>query len=330
LNLSVSQLRDLAKVLDRIDEGKISAPRVKGPIGMYLRQYAEARIAAVEALGAGPMKSEWIPGENLFSLDLSPVTPLNLHLGNELMGSVTTGVVVSETVGTTFRAALWTSARAANAMARIWTRDPAANVRLSGAFRWYPPARITPGEAMVERLNQPGGWEQIRCLKYAGDDIGRSPLAPTFHIDWSSEPFAIKSYRVVCLQRVDRGWKVVGGLRTDPAQVHVEFAESKPDSDLALALVWTTPWAPQTWRVADSRSIEPNHAVAHLITWADHLRELRAEGPPSGVELKALERTLTNAGIAGASLTTGLELATLDRRLDPSATAWARRLRGVS
>ncbi len=87
---------------------------------MFLRQYAAARGDALAKCGLERQTPGWVSGDRLGELELVPLTPLELQIAGELMGSITTSVAVSETRGTTVRLALWGSAQTANRALRLW------------------------------------------------------------------------------------------------------------------------------------------------------------------------------------------------------------------
>jgi hypothetical protein len=332
VNVSSAQLRQIEAVLERLEAGAIPTPRMPGAIGMFLRQFAGARAKAQGRLGIDPPREGWISGESLMPVDLVPITPLELSLGNQIMGSVTSAVAASETLGSTVRVTLWGAARAAGRLLRIWRREPNAVVTLAGRYRWHPPSRITPGEASTESTHGDLHWHELRCLKYTGDDIGRPPQAAQFHPDWFTAPPGIKAFRTFAI-RWDERWTVIPALLTTPPTVEVTVpAELLSDRDLTqmLVLAWTQPWEPMRWRALEAREATDDDVLAHNIVWADHMRELRGEGTIPGEEMRAMTRRLREVGLTNASIETALPGAQLTRRLSPRAVPFAAWLRGVT
>jgi hypothetical protein len=331
VRLEPAQLEELARVLERIDEGTIATPRVKGPIGQFIREYADAKLDVATRLGVPPSARTWVSGESLGPLTLVPITEIALTRGNELMGSVASVIAGSETVGTTFRVSLWSAARTANRLQRVWRRDPARAVTLRGPYRWYPPSRITPGEAATEELPDSAPWNQMRFLKYTGDDLARSPRAATLHLDWLTPPPGIKAFRAFVARRDGAAWQVVPGLRdTNPGlSVAVPRDAAPRDCHQILALGYSEPWAPERWTVVDAVVATDDDVLAHNLAWADYVRELRGEGPVSTEEIGALTRRLREIGINPRRETAAAKAA-LERSLTARARELARWLRGVS
>ncbi len=57
-------------------------------------------------------------------LELVPITPLEIRVQNETIGSVTSAIAASETLGTTVRVTLWGGAQGAGRLLRAWRPDP--------------------------------------------------------------------------------------------------------------------------------------------------------------------------------------------------------------
>jgi hypothetical protein len=331
VRVSSAQLRDLAKILERLEEGRIATPRVPGAIGAFIRQYAQARERAALELGHSLPGRGWISGEDLMPLELVPIGPLELRIGSDIIGSATHTIAVSETLGATTRVTLWGAALAANRLLRVWRREPESVVRLIGRYRWYPPARITPGEAQTDETGTRLPWHQARCLKYTGDDLGRAPHAAAFHLDWLTDPPGLKAFRAFAIRRDDATWRALPGLRTAPdLDITLPDDPPAPDADQLLVLAWTQPWKPSGWRVVDAVPATDNDVLAHNISWADHIRELNDEPQVSGDEMRALRARAREAGMAHGSIEVAARQAQLTRRLSPRALSFARLLRGVS
>lgn len=330
MRLSLEQLRQLAAVVERIDEGRIDTPRVPGPIGLFLRQYADARAFAAHHLGV-PGDSPWVSGAQLMPIDLVLITRPEMQVHSALIGSATTAVAACETIGTTVRVTLWGSARAANRLLRLWRRQPTAVASLSESYRWYPPARITPGEARIESTADGRRWDRIRCIKYTGDDLGRAPHAGAVHLDWLSTPQGFKAFRTFAIRRVVDGWSVLPGLTATPRRIVIRVPENVACSSAQqlLVLAWATPWTPHEWHVLDAVDASDDDVLAHGIAWADHLLEVRGAEVITGDEMRALEERLRSCALR-PSIDVAVQSAALRRDLNPAAQTFAAWLRGVT
>jgi hypothetical protein len=332
VKLSVTQLREFSKILTRIEEGRIDAPRVPGPVGTYLRQYAGARNIAAQRMALELPERGWLSGEALGPVELMPITPLELSLGNGVISSVTSTLVVSETLGTTLRVTLWGSALTAGRLVRLWRRQPDAPIHLEGPYRWYPPARITPGEAATSKHEQAQPtWCDVRCLKYTGDDIGRVPIAATCHLDWSSGRPGIKSFRTVALRRTERQWTVAPGLMDRTGKATFSMPKELDDAHVnqILVLAYTEPWTPDHWMIVDAKPASDDEVLAHNIAWADHLRELHGDPPVTGAEIRGLALRLHEDGLA-PSIDVAVTGTPLDRHVAAGARPFAAWMRGVA
>jgi hypothetical protein len=328
VRLNRSQLRELEVVLERIADGTAPIPRSGGSIGRFLRAYSTSRDAAVRRLLVDGAQGRSVSGRALMPIDVVPIAPLQLTDAGPLAGSATVGVVASETLAATLRITLWGSGRTANWLERTWRKDATAAVQLSGTYRWHPPERITAGGAEAELLES-CEWHRIRCLKFTGDDIGREPKAASCHIDWSNAPLGVKAYRSFAVY-YDERWRVAPGLREAPADIEVVMAdELTPRCGLGLVLAWAQPWEPTRWRVIASRDASGNDVLAHSISWADHVRELRGEPPVTGEEMRALATSARGSGINDVAVEHAARGAAVVRRVDPGARAYAAWLRGV-
>jgi hypothetical protein len=225
---------------------------------------------------------------------------------------------------------LWGSARAANRLLRLWRREPTAVASLSEHYRWYPPARITPGEARIESMADGRAWDRIRCIKYTGDDVGRPPHAGAVHLDWLSDPPGFKAFRTFAIRRVAHGWSVLPGLADAPKRVVVRVPETVASgSAQQLVLAWAAPWTPHEWHVLDAIDASDDDILAHTIAWADHLRELRGAEVITGDEMRGLEECLRSHALA-PSLDAAVQSAALRRDVSPAARTFAAWLRGVT
>jgi hypothetical protein len=274
----------------------------------------------------------WVSGEQLVPLELSLVTSLELRIDSAIAGSVSSAIAACETLGTTVSVTLWGSPLAANRMLREWRARPSSVIALAGRFRWYPPTRITPGEAMTDPVGHELSWHQVRCLKYTADDLGRVPHAAAFHLDWLTPPPGIRAYRTFAIQREEGRWRVLPGLAraTTDVSVSVPSDLDNPDTNRLLVLASTEPWEPKRWRVADAMPATDDDVLAHAIAWADHVRELAGEEAITGDEMRALAAHARELGLISACIDAAASAAALTRRLDPRAISLARLTRGTT
>ena len=332
--MRIDQLQELAKILERMDTGKIDAPRVPGDIGMFLRAYVEAATRSADLLGVGIRSRRWVSGDEVGPITLTPLTPMEISTSTEPISPVSSVVAASESMGMPFRVTLWTDARSANRANRVWVRDPAATLELRGSYRWFPPARLTPGDADVEVVEKSTPWDRLRCLKYTADDLLRPPDATECHLDWSPPHPGIKAFRVIAIRRGDASspWSVVPGSETGTsgAPIRVAGGAAAPGGQ-CLALVYSEPWAPEVWKVIAARPASDLQVLAHNFAWMDYLNELRDEPPISGAQLRGLERVLRQTGLRTADLVEPAAAeAALGRHLLERARPLAAWLRGVS
>lgn len=332
MKISAAQIQALAAVLERIETGRAEMPKVAGPIGLFLRQFASAREAALTKFGIAETGQGWISGNDLMPIELAPITPLEMREHDQVKGAVTSAVAVSEALGSTQRVTLWGGARAADKLLRKWRRDPCSVACLDGPYRWHPPGRITPGEAAVDLPGWALHWRDARCLKYTADDLGRAPLAAAFHLDLLTEPHGIKAFRTFPIRLAEGTWKAIPGLGPSPPEIEVEVPAKFRGTEARqlLVLAWAQAWEPSRWRVITAETAADDDVLAHNIAWADHIRDLRGEPPVSGEEMRALEQRLREAGLVSASAARAAQAAPLARRLSPRARPFASWLRGVT
>jgi hypothetical protein len=332
VTVTAAQLRQLATIMQRIEEGRIDTPRAPGDFGAFLRQFATARETTARAMGVELSGRGWVSGEHLVPLALSLITSLELRIDTAITGSVSAAIAVCETLGTTLSVTLWGAPLAASRMLREWRARPTSLVSLAGRFRWYPPGRITPGEAMTEACGQELPWHQVRCLKYTADDLGRVPHAANFHLDWLTSPPGIRAYRTFAIQREGDRWRVFPGLARTATDISVSVPPDfdRQGADRLLVLASTEPWEPKRWTIAEARPATDDDVLAHSIAWADHVRELAGEGAITGDEMRALAAHARELGVANASLDAAASAAALTRRLDPRAISLARLTRGTT
>lgn len=326
MSISEDQRRALHDIVARIEEGGVAPRRVPGEVGRFLRDLASYRARLNTVLPEG---ETYVRGRAIGPVDLTSLVALRERTASEVIGEVASTIAVSEALAGTVNVTLWSKARSANRLLNTWLRSP-DTILLAGDYRWFAPRRITPGTASVEpveALEVPWG---ARCMAFAAEEFLSGPPAASYRWDDAFGPFDFRAFRVVAAHQSAEGWTVVPGA--DPglayrAQLaHVPGSDG-PTGDLALALVVRTPWDGQ-WSIAALQPVDANRVLAHLITWADHRRELVGAPPPSAAEVSQMQHLLAELGHP-TDRVEGMDRAILARRIAPDVrpfAAWARGL----
>lgn len=322
-------MRQIVNLLDDLQNGK-APPRFPGPIGTFFRQYAGASERAMSQFDIDGSPATSISGRELGRIHISPITAMDFSLPNALMGGIGTLLVACESWGTVLRIDLWSSARNANELARVWRRDPKASLELSGTYRWFPPGRITPGEASIEVAERSVAWTDIRCLKFSGEDIGRPPDAASFQVDASGGQLGVKAYRTFVVRYVEGRWICAPGMDGRCPEVQLSFDGASPprEEPNLLVLAWSEPWELSRWNVRSFVPVSDDDALAHTVTWGDYVKEMAREPPITASEVQQLAMSLRENGYGAGSVEWALEKSVLDRRVDTDALQIASWLRG--
>jgi hypothetical protein len=193
MRLDSAELGKLLGVLEKIDRGEIR-PRATGRIGRFLRQYGAGRAeihAALRRSGIESRGDNAVSGSRLGPVELCPLLEPKVELRSVPVGEVADTPAISEELGGLSNVVMWLSGRAANKAYNRLRVDP-SGLRLVGDFRWTPPSRLTPGEARVEACEHTTDWTTARCIKAVADDLGRSPHALEYVLDYRLGPPGMK------------------------------------------------------------------------------------------------------------------------------------------
>ena len=330
MTLSHEQRRALLDIVTRIEDGAIAAPRVPGPVGLFLRELGTLR-ARVQALV--PHEGQFVRGESIGPLHLTPLAPLRERVESELLGEVASTIAASEELAGVVNVTLWGNARPANRLRNVWLRRR-TSVRLSGSYRWFAPRRLTPGTASVDELTaSPDVWV-FRCLRFVGEEFLASPTAITYRWDTAYGPPDFRTFRVTVLNRRGERWSILPAI-DDVGSGAVALSWASRDDHAAahqerfvLGFLVREPWS-DIWTVVKQRPADAGAILGHLITWADHRRELLGMSSPTAAEIGAMQRQLSNRGIA-TSLEEGMRRANLRRSVAPSVMPLASWTRGLA
>jgi hypothetical protein len=327
VSLSTDQRLTLLHIICDVEEGRAAAPRVGGPIGRFLAEVGVLRKRVKECL---PHDGSFVRGRDIGAIGLTPLTPVSEQIRSELVGEVGSAVAFSEELGGLVDVTLWAKAGSANRLRTLWLQT---NCRacLTGAYRWFPPRRLTPGTASVEEMPTTSSLWRARCLKFVADEFLAAPSAVNYRWDSFFGAPDFRVFRVVSLFRRSDEWLIVPGSEKGLARpIAVSWPDARlagPECELALAMIARNPWD-GCWKVADAAPTDPGGVLAHLITWADHRRELLGLTAPPSSEVAALRSVLSRIGHS-APTDEAFAQTNLARVVAPLAkplAAWARGL----
>ncbi len=319
----------LLKIATDVEERKIAVPKVGGAVGRFLRELGTLRAQILQLV---PHDGDFVRGGDVGAISLTPLAPLSEHIESDLVGEKASTIAFSEELAGLVNVTLWAKAGSANRLRNIWLRDDSP-VFISGAFRWFAPRRITPGTASVEELPEPSSIWNARCLRYVADDFLAAPAAVNYRWDRSFGPPDFRTLRISAVFRVSDGWAVVPSHQdrlAQPVVIDESVSISPVDphvSTFALALLIRDPWEGR-WSVADTKPVDANCVLAHLITWADHRRELLGLPSPDAQEVTALQRVLSSIGHS-TNRDDALAQANLQRGVAPALRHFAAWTRGL-
>lgn len=327
MTLSLKQRHALLSILEKIEEGQ-PPPRATGHVGRFLNEFALMRQRLRERIRHD---GEFVRGATVGPIVLTPLAGLEETVKSDLLGEVASTIAVSDQLGGPVEVTLWGKARPANALRNAWLLGP-SSVELAGAFRWFAPRRLTPGSATVSILDQPVDLFQARCLKFAGVEFLGPPTATAYRWDRSAGAPDLRTFRVVAIHRSSRSWDVipVDPVREQSIQVLLdgENVESAVQGrELALALISRTPWD-EAWTATRAVACDPDGILGHLISWADHRRELESLPPPDAGEVARLRAALASLGVSVDS-ERAVRRANLTRTIAPEVLPLAAWVRGI-
>jgi hypothetical protein len=272
-----------------------------------------------------------VTGRDVGPIGLTPLTPVKEEIRSALVGEKGSAVAFSEELGGLVDVTLWAKAGSANRLRTLWLQTNSA-ASLTGPYRWFAPRRLTPGTAAVDETPVTSGMWQARCLKFVADDFLSEPSAVAYRWDSFFGPPDFRVFRVVCLFRSSAAWHIVprgeNGLGSVSAVSWRHPPSAKASHELALALIVRDPWDGQ-WNVADAVPTDSNGVLAHLITCADHRRELLGLGPPPAAEVASLRSILSRMG-QSTSADDAFAQANLRREVAPLVKPLAAWTRGVA
>jgi hypothetical protein len=330
VSLTAEQRLVLLKIVTDVEEGKIAVPRVGGAVGRFLRELGTLRAQIFQLV---PHDGDFVRGGDVGAISLTPLAPLSEQIESDLVGEKASTIAFSEQLAGLVNVTLWAKAGSANRLRNIWLRDDSP-VCLTGAFRWFAPRRITPGTASIEELTERSTSWNARCLRYVADDFLATPPAVSYRWDRSFGPPDFRTLRISAVFRVSGAWTIVPSRQDRLAQpVVIDERVSIPpvdpqDSALALAMLIRDPWEDR-WAVANTKPVDANGVLAHLITWADHRRELLGLPSPNAQEVTDLQRVLSSIGHS-TSRDDALAQANLHREVAPVLRQFAAWTRGLA
>jgi hypothetical protein len=326
VTLSVDQRIALRDIVMRIEQGEI-APRVPGEVGRFLRELSELR-AKVGALL--PYDGNFARGAAVGDIHLAPLAPLKERVESELLGEVASTIAVSEELAGLVDVTLWSRGRAANRLLNIWLRQ-VSEVSMTGSYRWYPPRRITPGTAEIEERGVARvPWDR-RCLRYVAEEFLAAPPAVEYRWDTAHGSLDLRAFRVTVLHAASGEWMILPGederisqaFRVASAPDRIPRVDGEPI--LALAMLARDPWVDE-WSIVAHEPIDADVALGHLLTWADHRRELLGLPSPPASEVTEMQRILASLGFM-STREGGIAAANLVRTVLPTVrrlAAWTR------
>jgi hypothetical protein len=324
---TTDQRLTLLRIICDVEEGRAAAPRVAGPIGRFLAEVGVLRKRVKECL---PHDGSFVRGRDIGAIGLTPLTPVSEKIRSELVGEVGSAVAFSEELGGSVDVTLWAKAGPANRLRTLWLQT---NCRacLTGAYRWFPPRRLTPGTASVEETPTMLSLWRARCLKFVADEFLATPSAVNYRWDSFYGVPDFRVFRVVPLFLRSNEWLIVPGSEKGLARpIAVSWPDARlvePECALAMVMIARTPWD-GCWKVVDAAPTDASGVLAHLIAWADHRRELLGLAAPPGSEVAALRSILSRIGYS-APTDEAFAQANLARMVAPLAkplAAWARGL----
>lgn len=326
VTLTSDDLETVLGILERIDQG-LTEPRFPDRIGRFLRQYrsGQPRVNAVLAqYGIRRRADAAVSGHSLEPVEIHAILEPKVSLRGFPLGEVGETIAISEELGGVANVVMWLKGPVANAAYNMFRENP--GVRLSGDYRWSPLARVTPGEARVEVVRGGVNWQTARCMKAVADDLLRPPDALEYVLDYRLGPPGIKYFRCVCALRAPTEWRVLPalgeprGLPHAPASAEVRKKLGTID-ELATLLIYREPWS-NDWTIVDALAINPDHAYAHAVSWADFQKELDGSATDGSI-IRGIRESLSECGLRPS----GFPEANLDRKLLPVVRDVLRSLR---
>lgn len=327
MRLTSTDLGKLLVILEQIDQGLIE-PRVGDHIGRFLRQYRSGRVLLERVLtrmNVKPRADGAISGNDVGVIECRAMLPPQVRFLGFPLGEVAETPVLSEQLGGLLNFVMWLKGPIANSAFN--SLRTSVGLSLIGDYRWFPVARLTPGEAVLETSADEGQWQTSRCLKSVADDINRPPHALEYLLDYRLGPPGLKFFRSICVRRNGSELQILPSVelakKFEYLTVVPEALNVLRTSDFSMLLVYREPWSTD-WTIVRASVIEPEAAVAHSLAWADFQRELYGLDRDPSLPT-AVARSLRSAGV---SSTRNAEQ-DLTRRLLPVTREIMRSIRGT-
>lgn len=304
MKLSSDELRKLLRIVDAIYEGK-PAPRAKGQVGQFLRGCEHGRLDVQHVLakeGLATHAAGWVSGDGVGEIIATPLRDLEAAVPSDIYGPVERAPVMCEQLGMVAELTLWTSARSANRARTLLTRGGATSISLKGGYRWFAPARVTPGDSTVEMAIPQQGWSGSRFLKAVAEDVGRPPHALEYVHDYRIGQPGLKVFRVMAGRPEGTTIEVfaAGAVGSRIVQLvppeESEIRDVLDAAPLALIFAYREPWD-QTWQVIDAKAATDTDCFDHLLSWADFRNEISGQPRITHPDVAALRLSLAKAGV---------------------------------
>jgi hypothetical protein len=333
VTLEPAALAQLIKIIDGIARGK-PAPRVSGHVGHFLRTLESTRFDVQQLLARESVclrADGWASGNDLGTVELTLLAELRGSVPTDRWGPVEHAPALSEELGAVLDLTLWTSARSANRAHVLAADGKGAALELTGGYRWFPPGRLTPGDARVDDTGKEATrWRHARFLKATADDIGRAPHPLEYILDYRVGPPALKAFRVFAARRrSDAGFEVISGLVTPARRVDLQMASPLAEPNVGactLVFAYREPWD-AVWHAIDVAAITPAECLAHALSWADFETELTGSGRLTATDGKAIRDGLVAVGLDPPPVSHVFDMGDFERHLLPAARALTRWLR---
>lgn len=306
MKLSSAELGQLLRIIDAVYEGEQPPRRLGGDLsrfGQFLRRLGSGRLEVQHLLareGLATTKKGWVNGAEVGPIALAPLAPLKGAVPHELWGPVERVPALAEELGAVVDLTLWTSAVGAN-RAHVLLSGSLNPISLAGAYRWFAPSRVTPGEAVVATAEADISWRTCRFLKTSADDLSRAPHPLEYVIDYRLGDPGLKAFRVLSIRKQANDFVVLPGFDAPSRPIRVASPISPrlsglADGALALVLAYVEPWS-REWVVVDFHPADEAESLTHLLTWADFRAELSGQSSLGPADLRALRLALISEGL---------------------------------
>lgn len=229
------QLINLERSMDRIDRGQVPA-RLSGQLGLFLQKYGESRRSLVEhaITEIEVYRDGSISGKLTGDVDVYPITEgidpreVETDLGDYVLIPALCPQLLSLIdikLNLNSRRGLYMLQ-----LIRSMEISGASAIRLSGAYRWLPPLRLTPFRAVAsQRFDIPHTWTDAVYLHYVAEDIEAMEDPIEHRIIQISDPPLFGHVRVAHGLLVSSGVLVLPNTQSE-GWTDISF-QTKVDSD---------------------------------------------------------------------------------------------------